>query len=169
MKLAHAAVIAALLLQACTNGSPADTNDTSAAASEMSDADKSAADESEANESAPAKSAATSTVSGNVLLAGDTSAVTFPLSGVVRVVDVTYADGPSTTIATQTISVTGPGPIPFSIPVSNIDAKASYSVQVHLDADADGAVSEGDYLTVESFPVLTFGYGSVIDVTARRL
>ena len=85
-----------------------------------------------------------------------------------RVLDVTLADAPSKTIAEQTISVTGPGPIPFAIDVSNIEMNASYTVQVHIDVDADRTVSDGDFLTVESYPVLTHGHGSVVEVTARR-
>jgi uncharacterized lipoprotein YbaY len=114
-------------------------------------------------------SAATRTVSGNVLLSGGTTNVSFPFAGVVRVVDVSFADAPSKTIASQTIDVTGPGPIPFAVPVSGIRANASYSVEVHLDTDNNGTVSKGDFITMESFPVLTFGHGSVLDVTAERL
>lgn len=107
-------------------------------------------------------------VSGNILLEGDTTDVSFPFTGVVEIRDVSLADGPSTTLASQTITVTGPGPIPFEISVEAIQENASYTVYAHLDTDADETVSEGDFITMESFPVLTFGHGTTVDVTAKR-
>lgn len=107
------------------------------------------------------------TVSGHVILSGDLSGLTFPISGTVSVIDVTYADGPSTTIASQTISVTSADPTAFSIPVSGIDPKASYAVQVHIDSDGSGTNSEGDFYNEESFPVLNDSPDTV-EVTAKR-
>lgn len=112
---------------------------------------------------------AASKVSGNVLLSGNTVGAAYPFPGVVRVLDVTFADGPSTVVGSQSIQVTGPGPLPFEVAVTGVDPTSHYVVEAHLDTDGSGAVSDGDFLTTESFPVLTHGYGSVIDVTATRL
>ena len=77
-------------------------------------------------------------------------------------------DGPAKTVGTRSITVSGPDPIPFAVTVAAVDPRARYIVRVHLDADGDRQVSKGDFLTMESVPVLTGGHGSVVDVTARR-
>jgi uncharacterized lipoprotein YbaY len=111
---------------------------------------------------------ATTKVSGRVLLSGETADLTFPFAGVVEVLDVTYADAPSTTVGSRPIMVAGPAPIPFEMDVADIDPRRSYAVSVHLDSDGDASISKGDFITMESFPVLTNGHGSHLDVTARR-
>jgi uncharacterized lipoprotein YbaY len=109
----------------------------------------------------------TQTVSGHVLLSGDTAGLTFPLTAEVSVLDVTYEDGESTTVGTQTIHIAGAGPTEFAVVLSQFDAKARYTVSVHVDSDGDGKSSTGDFTTQESYPVLN-GYPATIDVTAKR-
>jgi uncharacterized lipoprotein YbaY len=50
--------------------------------------------------------------------------------------------------------------IPFTIEVDDgeIDPGARYVLAAHADLDADGEVSQGDYVTIQSYPVLTRGY-----------
>jgi hypothetical protein len=47
------------------------------------------------------------------------------------------------------------------------DMRARYQVRVHVDVDKDGKVSRGDYITTESYPVLTFGHPSRVRVRVR--
>jgi hypothetical protein len=49
------------------------------------------------------------------------------------------------------------------------DDQASYTVRVHMDVDGDGRVSRGDYLRMESVPVLTHGYPNRVTVRAREV
>jgi hypothetical protein len=42
-------------------------------------------------------------------------------------------------------------------------------VTVHIDMGGDGEVSQGDYITMESYPVLTLGYPQQISVTVRQV
>ncbi len=50
--------------------------------------------------------------------------------------------------------------VTFAIDVddNDIDPRARYVVAAHADLDADGEVSRGDYITMQSYPVLTRGY-----------
>src|SRR4029077_20314468 len=36
--------------------------------------------------------------------------------------------------------------------------QASYAVRVDIDIDGDGAVSHGDFISMQSYPVITFGH-----------
>lgn len=90
-------------------------------------------------------------------------------SGTVKLLDVSALDAPSVTIASQAVSYIGSGPIAFETPVPEVNASSSYVVYVHLDADQDGAVSRGDYVTTESFPVLTQGHGTDVAVRVKRI
>lgn len=46
--------------------------------------------------------------------------------------------------------------IPFELEAMSNGRKTSCSIRVHVDIDRDGKVSAGDYITMESFPVLDF-------------
>jgi uncharacterized lipoprotein YbaY len=92
----------------------------------------------------------------------------------VRLLDATFADGPARTVAEQTIrdvSHSG-GPertIAFALRGEGLDARARYVVRVHVDVDDDGRVSRGDYISTESYPVLTFGHPNRVVVLVRRV
>jgi uncharacterized lipoprotein YbaY len=49
------------------------------------------------------------------------------------------------------------------------DKRASYAVRVHVDVDGDGQVSRGDYINMESYPVLTFGHPNQVTVHVREV
>lgn len=44
-------------------------------------------------------------------------------------------------------------PITFEISVPTLDERSRYSLSVLVDVDNDGAISPGDYITMENFPV----------------
>lgn len=88
----------------------------------------------------------------------------------VRLEDVSRLDAPSMVIVEQVLrdvsyragSQEG---LEFTLHGQLPDEKASYIVRVHVDIDGDGHISHGDYLSTESFPVLTYGYPH--DITVR--
>jgi uncharacterized lipoprotein YbaY len=47
--------------------------------------------------------------------------------------------------------------------------RARYAVRVHVDVDGDGQVSHGDYISMEGYPVLTFGYPDRVTVRVREV
>jgi uncharacterized lipoprotein YbaY len=112
-------------------------------------------------------------VRGEVVLGGEVRS----FSGAtvyVRLEDVSRADAAATVIAEQvlrrvvhrqgrraTLAFELHGPAP--------DEQATYAVRVHVDVDGDGRVSPGDYISVESHPVLTFGYPRQIEVRVREI
>ena len=76
----------------------------------------------------------------------------------VRLLDVSLADAPSKVIAEEvihniTIEVKSPRSVAFSIPTPGLDENAMYVLTVHVDVGRSGAISSGDYITMESFPV----------------
>ena len=46
---------------------------------------------------------------------------------------------------------------------------ASDNIRVHIDVDRDGRVSRGDYITMESYPVLTWGHPDRVTVRVREV
>lgn len=81
----------------------------------------------------------------------------------VRVLDVSRA-GAGAGIAGETVLANlryQPGSTPeLNVPVdcADINPRAHYAASAHLDLDADGQVSPGDWITTESYPVITHGY-----------
>lgn len=104
-------------------------------------------------------------VSGRVLLP---QALTKSALTIVEVLDVTLADAPSIRKGKTTVAATGGAPIAYHVTVlAKIDPKHSYSVRAHVDVDGDGKVSKGDYVTTQSYPVLTHGFGWTADVSVH--
>ena len=61
--------------------------------------------------------------------------------------------------------------LPFAIEVNDadIDPRARYVIAAHADLDGDGEVSRGDYVTMQSYPVLTRGYPTNVDLELREV
>jgi len=86
--------------------------------------------------------------------------------------DVSYSDAPANVLAEQEIPTLThrPGtdpPVRFHLTVPAPDPRASYAVRAHVDVDGDGRVSRGDYLSMQSYPVLTQGHPSSVSVEVR--
>jgi uncharacterized lipoprotein YbaY len=76
----------------------------------------------------------------------------------VRLSDVSYEDGPAPLLAEAKIRTLRPtelaaGSVPFSLECPDPAPGRSYAVRVHLDFDGNGAVSRGDFVSTQRFPV----------------
>jgi uncharacterized protein (DUF2141 family) len=50
-----------------------------------------------------------------------------------------------------------------------INIRARYAVSVHIDVDGNGKINSGDFINMESYPVLTYGYPDNILVYVRQI
>jgi hypothetical protein len=57
----------------------------------------------------------------------------------------------------------------LTLPVSVPDPGAYLAVRVHIDLDGDGRYSRGDFISMESYPVLTRGHPSRVTVRVRQI
>jgi hypothetical protein len=57
----------------------------------------------------------------------------------------------------------------FAIHGKAPDPRASYSVRVHIDIDGDGEVSRGDFISTQSYPVITGVHPTEISVLVRQV
>lgn len=57
----------------------------------------------------------------------------------------------------------------FEIAAEVPDPRASYSVKVHIDIDGDGEVSLGDFISMQSYPVITGGHPTEISILVRQV
>jgi uncharacterized lipoprotein YbaY len=112
-------------------------------------------------------------VSGEILLGSDVRS----FSGAtvyVRLEDVSHADAAATLVAEQVLRGVSHRArraerLAFQLPGKSPGGQASYSLRVHVDVDGDGQISPGDYITMESYPVLTHGYPSSVSVRVHRV
>lgn len=93
----------------------------------------------------------------------------------VRLEEVSRADASARVVAERTIDdpadrLSGDG-LPFALSGSRneIDSGGRYSVAAHVDVDDDGEVSTGDFVTMESHPVLTRGHPDEVTVSVRKV
>jgi uncharacterized lipoprotein YbaY len=112
-------------------------------------------------------------VTGKILVGEDAQ----PFTGAtvyVRLEDVSYADAPSRVIAEQVIhnvsyeADAGHEP-EFALHGDIPDERGSYAVRVHVDLHGEGRVQRGDYVSTESYPVLTFGQPKEVSVRVREV
>lgn len=92
----------------------------------------------------------------------------------IRLEDASQADAASRIIAEQVVQdishETGSkDKLRISLHGQIPNEKASYIVSVHIDVDGDGQISQGDYINMESYPVLTFGHSNQVSVCVRQV
>lgn len=112
-------------------------------------------------------------VRGEIELPSDAEAV-LPARVVVDVEDISRADAPSQLVARlqlETGELKGSDLIPFSleVPADALDERHLYSVRVHVDMSGSGEIEKGDYITMQTYPVLTRGYGDKTRVAVRKV
>jgi hypothetical protein len=118
-------------------------------------------------------------MSRQFLLEGE---VTFEKTGVsfsdvtayIRLEEVNQADLASNIIAEQVIQnishYSGSNhKLRISLQGQIPNEKASYIISVHIDVDGDGQISQGDYINMESYPVLTLGHPDQVAVCVRQI
>ena len=92
----------------------------------------------------------------------------------VRLEDITDADTASKVVANYVQRDVAFDPrttseLLFSLAGDPPDPQANYAVRVHIDIDGDGKVSRGDLISMESYPVITFGHPSEVSVVVRQV
>jgi uncharacterized lipoprotein YbaY len=89
----------------------------------------------------------------------------------VRLEDVSQADAASTVVAEQVMRDVSSADLPLSFSLSGElpDEQANYIVSVHVDVDDNGALNAGDFITMESYPVITHGAPNRINVEVRPI
>ena len=92
----------------------------------------------------------------------------------VQLLDVGAADASSRVIAEQVLTdisqkASSGQSIPFVLYGAIPDERGSYTISVHVDVDGDGKISRGDYITMQSYPVLTFGYPDRVSVEVKKV
>ena len=93
---------------------------------------------------------------------------------VVRLENISRADVPSETVGEDRKSggeVMGATEIPFRIevPVDQLDDRNVYSVSAHVDLTGSGEVELGDFVSTQSYPVITRGRPTNVRVSVRRV
>jgi|GEM_PF-1480181 len=116
-------------------------------------------------------------VSGQVILDGEPSDVTKVILAV-KLEDVSLVGMASTIVAEyqREIELSHDNPLEFEIfPDANspvINPRSSYAVTAHVSLHPDDnpqEIRQGDYLTLQSYPVLTQGNPSIVTVEVKRI
>jgi uncharacterized lipoprotein YbaY len=89
----------------------------------------------------------------------------------VRVQETGRADAPATTVSEQVFPAVNIAPgmeaIPFEVHGIRLDPQGRYSVRVHADVNHSGAVTKGDYVSMQSYPVESGADSNPINIVAR--
>lgn len=112
-------------------------------------------------------------VEGEILLTPEMK----PFQGVtvrVRLLDVSRADAPARIVAEEEIPSVSHAPgaterVPFRLRASSLNERAHYIVAAHIDVQGTGETQVGDFITMESYPVATFGRPDRVVVRVREV
>lgn len=112
-------------------------------------------------------------VRGRILLGRDLKPFT-NATVYVRLENVSRADVSSSTAAEKVLTEVShragqEEEVSFNLYGEPPDEGSDYSVRVHVDVDGDGEVSVGDYITTESYPVLTYDHPNHVDVHVEEV
>jgi uncharacterized lipoprotein YbaY len=88
--------------------------------------------------------------------------------------DTSLADADAVTIAEQVTKdvaydAGARNTLPFALSGVVPDERAHYTVRVLVDLDGNGQVSHGDFVNVESYPVLTWGHARDVSIRVERV
>ena len=91
----------------------------------------------------------------------------------VKIEDTSRADAAARVVAEAVMPITRPmavgEEVPFSVTISDADERAHYGVRIHVDTTGSGDVTEGDLVSTEAQPVITYGHPSTVRVAARKI
>lgn len=112
-------------------------------------------------------------VKGEIELPPDVTSLK-PAHLLVELEDISRADAPSQVIARQQLGAGALGgrdlvPFALEVPAGVLNERNLYSVRVHVDMSGSGKVEPGDYITMQTYPVLTRGHGDNVRVAVRRV
>ena len=57
----------------------------------------------------------------------------------------------------------------FEVAGRELNDRESYVIRVHIDIKGAGSVSRGDFITMQSYPVATFGHPCLISVLVKQV
>jgi hypothetical protein len=57
----------------------------------------------------------------------------------------------------------------FKLEVSDLNPQDDYAIGVHIDLDRDRKISGGDYINMQSYPVLTRGHPREVSILVRQV
>jgi uncharacterized lipoprotein YbaY len=118
-------------------------------------------------------SAAKSFVRGRIFFDKDAGSFT-GATVYVRLENVSRADAAAELVAEQVLRGVAhrygeEQALPFELEVESVNERGEYSVRVHVDVDGDRAIGLGDYITTQSYPVLTYGRPDHVDVKLEKV
>lgn len=88
--------------------------------------------------------------------------------------NVSLLDAPAKIVAKQVIadlnhSMGTENRVEFALQAEIADIRARYSIRVHVAFRGDEQINCGDYISTESYPVLTFGYPNQVSVRVTEV
>jgi len=93
---------------------------------------------------------------------------------VISVEDMSKADAPSVVIGEHRLKQVSLSPgkrVPFviQIPAELVDERHLYSIRAHVDRSGSGEVKKEDFISTQTYPVLSRGYGTSAIIKVRRV
>ena len=92
----------------------------------------------------------------------------------VRLLDTTYADAPALVISELLVrdiaeEANAGKPVPFLLSAERVNPRSTYTIIAHVALSGGEAIEPGDYISTQSYPVITYGSPGHVSVMVERI
>ena len=92
----------------------------------------------------------------------------------VRVLDTTYADAPALVLSELLVSDVATGanagrPVAFRVRAEGVNPRSTYTLMAHVSLAGGEKIQPGDYMSTQSYPVITRGHPTHVAVIVERI
>lgn len=86
--------------------------------------------------------------------------------------DTSMADAPAPVIAEYNltdVNYESGATIGFTFKSITLNEQVRYNIRVHISLNDNNTIQQGDYITMQSYPVLTEGFPNTVNIEVRRV
>lgn len=92
----------------------------------------------------------------------------------VRLHDTSRAGGKATLVSQQVITgvshrAGAHDRLKFALPSDQLDSRRDYMVSAHVSLTGDHKIASGDYITMQAYPVCTFGRPQHVSIEVKKI
>ena len=92
----------------------------------------------------------------------------------IRLLDTTYADAPALVLSELLLpNVAGEAnagrPLAFRVQAEGVNPRSTYTLMAHVSLAGGEKIQPGDYMSTQSYPVITFGHPTHVTVIVERI
>ena len=92
----------------------------------------------------------------------------------IRLLDTTYTDAPALVLSELLVNDVAAAanagrPVAFRVQAEGVHPRSTYTLMAHVSLTGGEKIQPGDYMSTQSYPVITFGHPTHVAVIVERI